>query len=597
MSKEKIEVIEFHDRDGQRIPLEANNYDETATNNEKKQNISNQNKQEMGSVPMYNNLPTTYQVYMPVNPPIAPAYLDHIANAGVNIKQAQMLIYHANMRLIDNLAYRDKKLIDLQFEAEKQKLQNSNIPNLAPMNYSNSYDTTQNYGNNLNFDIDLIEKFISQNKLVKLDRTYGQISDKIWIRSDAENRHIIIEEKELRCKFEDFLYEKVHIMEDIPQNTINRMWRMISHRIPRLSDSGLTVSADSQVVFNNGTFNLETVEFQEFISPNLFNRFALLYDFNPYANEPIEFEKILDNVFNGDIDSKTRAYEIIGAIISPVARLKRIFVFQGASHGGKTKLAELICCLLSEIGVHVALDISEITSGISPEDMMQTQLIYMQDAADKKLTGKQVSYLKTFAGGNTINQAAQFKMLICTNSALYTGEGEQLPVSLQNRIIVLPFPKAMTLDFDEYRDVYFENERAGIVKKALEAFHKVYIKKFQFTGDFMVNQYTENKEYSAELSDDEREKLKAVCKDELAQIEQRKISNIFKEMFELTDEVNEELSAKKILSMVNEVLPNKVKEVAVIGKLLKNLFGEKLRSDRKNQKTCYNLTIKDYGEL
>jgi len=35
MSKEKIEVIEFHDRDGQRIPLEANNYDETATNNEK----------------------------------------------------------------------------------------------------------------------------------------------------------------------------------------------------------------------------------------------------------------------------------------------------------------------------------------------------------------------------------------------------------------------------------------------------------------------------------------------------------------------------------------------------------------------------------
>jgi len=44
-------------------------------------------------------------------------------------------------------------------------------------------------------------------------------------------------------------------MADIPQNTINRMWRMIFHRIPRLSDSGLTVSADYKVVFNNGVFN------------------------------------------------------------------------------------------------------------------------------------------------------------------------------------------------------------------------------------------------------------------------------------------------------------------------------------------------------
>ncbi len=362
-------------------------------------------------------------------------------------------------------------MIDLQFELERQMILARSFSQLPPP--INSNGTVP--GQRITLDRNTVIEFLKIYEAVRLDRTYGEASKFIWIRDKSLMRHIIVSEAELCMQFEDYIFEQLPAYEEIPQTLIQRLTRMLLYSIPKLSASGLEVISENEVVFPNGTYNLNDGMFRGRAMNGIFNRFSVLYNFNKYVQNPDNFDKILKDISGGNPGIVTRAYEIIGALISPLARLKLIFVFQGASHGGKTKLAELICLLLNELGVRIVNDISEITSEIKLEEGLQTQLIYMQDAPDKKITAKQASFLKTFAGGNTLNQSAKFKLLICTNGTLYTGNGDYLPQSLLNRITVLPFPKAMTEDFDEYKENYFEQERMGIVKKSIYAFHSVLI--------------------------------------------------------------------------------------------------------------------------
>ncbi|MBO6179450.1 MAG: hypothetical protein J6O04_09765 [Selenomonadaceae bacterium] len=530
--------------------------------------------------------------YVPNYQQTAPYYLGNIACADINLKQAQDLNHKRYAAWIELNAYHAKKEIDFEFEVRRQMMIARSYTQFSPqMNPCATVTRTLP-----TLDRNTVLEFLKIHEAVRLDRTYGEAYKFIWTRDKSLIRHIIVRESEFCIEFEDYIFDNFPAYEEITQTVIERLKRMLVHSIPKLSVSGLEVIEENNVVFPNGTFDLISGIFHERNMVRVFNRFSLLYDFNKDAPNPDNFDKILSDISGGNTDIVTRAYEIIGALISPLARLKLIFVFQGASHGGKTKLAELICLLLNELGVRVVNDISEVTTEIKLEEGLQTQLLYMQDAPDKKITAKQASFLKTFAGGNTLNQSAKFKLLICTNGALHTGDGGYLPQSLLNRLTVLPFPRAMTLDFDEYRENYFEQERMGIVKKSLEAFHRVLISGGKFTGDFSINKYIEKPVESAELSDDELSRLHSALSEMRDKLETTKLSKVLDELFVIADKVNQDINAQTVFNMVNDILPEQVKNVAVMGRCLANHFGDRLRSEKIGQKMCYNLDFRKSNE-
>ena len=519
----------------------------------------------------------------------APYYIGNLANAGISLKQAQDLNHRQYRSWIDINAYYTKKAIDFDFEVRRQMMIARSYTQFAPQ--MNPCGTATRSLPTL--DRNTVIEFIKIHEAVRLDRTYGNASTFIWIRDKSAMRHIIISEEEFRMEFEDYIFDSFPAYEEITQTVIQRLTRMLLHWIPKLSVSELEFIGENEVVFLNGIFDLISGKFHERTMNGIFNRFSLLYNFNPCAPNPDNFDMILSDISSGNPDIVTRAYEIIGALISPLARLKLIFVFQGASHGGKTKLAELICLLLNELGVRIVNDISEITSEIKLEEGLQTQLLYMQDAPDKKITAKQASFLKTFAGGNTLNQSAKFKLLICTNGALHTGNGDYLPQSLLNRITVLPFPNAMTLDFDEYRENFFEQERIGIVKKSLDAFHRVLISGGKFTGDFSINKYIEKPVESVELNEDELSRVNSALSEMRAKLETPKVSQVLDKLFVLTKTLNENMNAQDIFDVVNKVLPNHIKNPATLGRCLSEHYGIQLISKRIGQKTYYNLELRE----
>lgn len=64
------------------------------------------------------------------------------------------------------------------------------------------------------------------------------------------------------------------------------------------------------------------------------------------------------------------------------------------------------------------------------------------------------------------------------------------------------------------------------------------------------------------------------------------------ELFELTDEINPNMTTKNILKTINHRIPNEFKDEASAGRRIHKIFGNKIKSDRINGETCYNLKLK-----
>ena len=151
--------------------------------------------------------------------------------------------------------------------------------------------------------------------------------------------------------------------------------------------------------------------------------------------------------------------------------LKKIFIFQSVSQGGKSRLARIVCALFDE-GEVVFLDkLSEINQDYVQRNLSNCRLIYIDEASDKKILPAQASTLKTIASG-----CRRAKILIGTNHALYTGNDGFVEPALLNRFAVLPFEKAMSNtdpNVSAFEDVFFEKEKKFIIKKSLLRFQRM----------------------------------------------------------------------------------------------------------------------------
>ena len=299
---------------------------------------------------------------------------------------------------------------------------------------------------------------------------------------------------------------------------------------------------------------------------------------------------LLDSL--GTQEAVKLAYEQIGAILTPITTIKKIFAFQGKSQGGKTRLSNIITRLMPHDDTTTLNSLSE----ISDDNFLTnpTRLVYVKEVGKNKLPAKQIAKLKSFADGSCLPEATSFKILLNTNYSIITGDNSALEPALAYRLSVLPFPKAMdnvNPAVASFEDMYFEKEKPHIILKSLLAFSGVLNKKNKFSSQFEPNSCIEDDDQKnvSTLSDTERQNFSEIANN-LDINTQLKLTQLFNEMFQLTENINPDMPIGLILQSVNIALPGALKDANSGGKRLKQHFGEKLKKTRNNRsEICYNL--------
>ena len=429
-------------------------------------------------------------------------------------------------------------------------------------------------------------------------RVQGKVDWKYAFLERDDNRHIVVDSTYLKDEYLAYIDEQIADSINFPQGLFNRSAQSLLHKIPRLEKSNLILLQPQQVMMNNGFLDVQAWEFTPVYPEQrhkFFTLFSLDIDFNPTIQNSDAFDALLWDSL-GSQEAVDLAYEQIGAILTPVTTIKKIFAFQGKSQGGKTRLSNIITQLMPADDTKILNSLSEISEDKSLDTPVR--LVYVKEVGKNKLSAKQIVKLKAFADGSNLREANSFKILLNTNYPIVTGDNSALEPALANRLSVLPFPKAMdniNPAVASFEDVFFEREKPAIILKALLAFSNVLNNKNLFSSQFEPNVCFEDdrQQISFSLSDSERQNFSAALKT-LENRAQPSLASLFDQIFLVTENVNPDMTTDSIFLAINQISPHSLKNPASTGKLLSHHFGNKLISGRNNKgKTCYNLTFSD----
>lgn len=390
-----------------------------------------------------------------------------------------------------------------------------------------------------------------------------------------------------------YVYKKCGPRADFSDTDVNKMVRRLRYETaPILGKPGAPkVSNEMQVFFPNGYYDLRAKCFCPMDTTRYFHLFCMPFPYQEQAGEPSIFESICLKIFEGDDLKLKLAYQIIGAIISHV-NLKHVFVFQGEKHGGKTTLMKCIRMLFYSDETKSVGSMREISDGKGFRTEKKVRLLTVDDAPSEKWNDNVVSYLKTRSSGTSDESSAGFKILLNTNYPITMKTADGRDSSIDTRIIVLPFDKDLKeaggsdpQSIKDYFENQYEEERPGIVKKALEAFDEVLQNNETFSPLFSLNAVVSgSNNVGIVVASEERENL---------------LFRIVNENFDFVDsdqflaEPKTGMLAKHVYNYINGEQPNLVSRPAELSKQLKNLFAKKFVSREYADKTYFNLSLKD----
>lgn len=353
-----------------------------------------------------------------------------------------------------------------------------------------------------------ITDFIHDFQIVALAVEYGDKSDFycLDISRGIKVGHSPINEKALENLFKRFLREVVG--EAANSYKFSDLFVRLKDLIPLLGSEGcdLAILKKEEQIFKNGIYNVREKSFYEFKgNERIFGQFPINVKFvgiNQDVFPATVFDKILNDVFDGDMDKICLLYQILGAIMSNIS-LKHIFVFQGRHNCGKTTLTDILSAIIGSDKCQSVDDWSNL-SDYTQEDLNACKLVVVTDASDRPITPKQLSLLKNFADGTQSRDSRNFKLIINTNNAVYTDKDsdtgmKHLSNALASRLVVLPFEKEMSktyskVDCEDYMEHLLSKERERIISTAFVMFSQYYAKGennrpiYQFCHEFRVNE-------------------------------------------------------------------------------------------------------------
>lgn len=492
-------------------------------------------------------------------------YPYNFQNAGITLQQAQSLNFLIAKNQIELNKRYQEKLQDWTYALAIKELNKCEA--ILPTEITNN-----NALQNRIIDVEhSIKDFMAKYLLVKRRNKSQKFRTEFLIRNEELARHTPIEKKDLQFEFSEFLLSNVSIDSDIPQKIYERAWRKLQRSIPYLEKAPLDIIPSHQVVFLNGILDLKSAKFYP-SKQEIFNDFSIPINWSFDDLPQIIFDEVLADMFNHDQTKITLAYEFIGAMMSSIPNLKKIYILQGVSNGGKSRLAKIILSLLPEEDIIELDTLSDITQDYVYKQLSQCRLIYIDETANKKILPTQASALKTIANG-----CGNAKILISTNHPLYTGENGFIEPALLNRFAVLPFENPMqniNPQVAAFEDIYLEQEKSFIIQKALCNFISVVQNQMTFSTEFPINAVT--------------------CQNnpQVFDATSQKLENTLSENYELTDDIVKETTAKSIFRDVSSKIPSTISNPAILGKKLKDVFGDDLKSQHLANGMAYNLRLK-----
>lgn len=366
-----------------------------------------------------------------------------------------------------------------------------------------------------------------------------------------------------------------------------------------IEEKGIKQPREEQVFFWNGYYDLREGKFYKTDTTSYFHLFCLPYDYDDNVGEPAIFDAMLANMFNGDRKKIELSYQIIGAILSDVTRLKSLFVFKGVPHGGKSTLGDLIASFLSENTVESFPNMDSIeTSKIKPYERNR-KLLYIDDAPDKVWNSSTVSYLKSRSRGLSGANAVVFKILFCTNYAISCNTEEDKK-SLEARLVILPFDNDMK-EFNKNHDTsiiqrmircHFELERQAIVKKALEQFKVVLDRGGEFTklDDNLSNAIRVSSSPVIPRSAAKENTTRQTISDK-----NEAVCDLIRKNYERTDDPERFTTPTSILDFIIKKMPDTNGKEGEVGKVVRFVFGNDVTTNTrtKDGKTLYKITCID----
>ena len=548
-------------------------------------------------------------------------------NVGLLLKDAYELNKYEEKSQIDAkiriAEYSGKKAVDQSFKEDGRTNEAQNRIAVSSNALENNQENESRTITNDEIKNIALE-FIHCYALVTV-RVQGQINRVYTMRSSKYNRHIYVDKSYIREKYIEFVENNLPENVECPKlMTLEKEFQRMFHYIDKLEDSGLKVLKNYQVMFLNGYWDIKTnyvypVEIEE---RNLyFNTYSIEINLPSETFPPKAFSLFLCDMLDTKTCAVDIAYEMIGAMLTPLP-LKTIFVFQGKSKGGKSRLARIIQGLFMPDAVYPIDSLSQIADErIMKPSEMPINLIYLDELGRNKPTAEQIKQLKIFSSGSD-RLGVNPKILISTNYGIYTSDGIIEP-ALKNRLAVLSFPKVMN-NFDNrvanFEKNYLESEREAIIYWSLYNFHlalkKNHDRDYPFSERFPINSCIEDDSVAnSELTPNELQSIDQAINNpsqlntsnesksknsptffnapQKISDKNEKLLELLRENFERTDKEEEYLMADTVLQIIEELMPGTNGRVQDVGKPVKAVFGDDCSwSRRKDNKTWYKIKRK-----
>lgn len=450
-------------------------------------------------------------------------------------------------------------------------------------------------------DYELIERFIEDKGLVREINQNSRDGYAIFKRKINLNRYVMIDKGNLKVDFDEFVYNRLG--KNATASAVDRLFNILIKKIKTvedlISEKKIIRLPRYTVALKNGFYDIKDNTFQskDEISEKIFNTTSLRVNYLEDDIKPKIFNKLLKGMFGDDERKVELLYEYMGAIFSGIKIIKKIFVMQGVSNGGKSRLSRIIKKCFYDADVISLGKLTDLTDTINVEKAM---LVIIDELPDKKINPSQVSQLKKLSNGEN-----QIKIIATTNHAIVTGvTGEErlIDPALLNRLAVIPFQKVMDnndADVAAYEDLYMEDELEAIVNQALKKFHKVIeqsenIANLKFSEDYPLNSCVEAKIKPNTESQFNAQHLQEVLNEQSNLITTNAFENALEQLLEVTTEINPEMTTEFVMQTLNKLSPEIISDDSQsLGKKLRNYYGDQLKNGRKNGKMCYNLKLRN----
>lgn len=249
--------------------------------------------------------------------------------------------------------------------------------------------------------------------------------------------------------------------------------------------------SDGLIPFRNGLLRLEDGMLLPH-SPMYFITFVIQCDYTPAYGCPV-FEQYLRDVTGGDLQLIDRMWEFIGCCLTKVD-MKRIFVVQGRTNGGKSVLINLLQnlfpgCVQSYLNAH------DLGKEFSMIEYKGKQFCVCGDMKGGYLDETAVSNLKKASGRDILNTNVKYgarvefrfegRIVLVTNHPILTKEYD---AAFWGRLLAIPFFYSISAEKeDRSLEQKLRAELPAIAYRAVGAFYRLRNNNYCFSGDFPVN--------------------------------------------------------------------------------------------------------------